>query len=994
MPSGRRVSYWPERRKSLAIPQVLLPSCLPRSPKHGPTGTFEGAGGAAACAADPMTRMRSLPVLSLICLVSLAAPAFAGTGRDLRSCYTFSDTFPPVAAGAPGTQFVDIALVGTPITFSGENPSGPIALPFAFEFFGRLYTSLWVSPNGFLRFGLAEVPGARWLRGATMPDGRSPNGVLAALWKDMEPGPGGGSVTSAVVGVAPSRQFLVQFTNVPDAGHPTVLNTFQIALVERTDDIVVRYAGASGSVDGAAAGIEAETGAVGITWLEGAFALGSAAVRYSPLRVDSDADGWTDCIDNCRLVPNFDQTDSDGDGTGDPCDLDGPPVAVGTGVPADDKNKNIDATRPAVAIDPVGNAVVVWDAAIDGDARGVAGRWFDPDGSPLGAAFRVNATVAYDQTAPRVVALPGGGFAVVWGNSNGVSKTSGVRMQRYAAGGLPVGGEQIVGPEQSTFNAALPAIAVHPGGVSAVTWGARYESPRTRPTQVQRYDASGQPTGPFIAGFIDTGTTPPQPDVAFAAPGDFTVAWCGESGDAIRVRRYDAAGTSFTSDAVLLAQSACNAPTVASAGRGPSLAAVGDSVFAVWADPLARVLLQRLDAGTPVYPVPLVLETPAGSVGNPAVAAWGAGHLFVTWEQGGYIYGQRLATDGRALEQPFVVSAMSGSTPHEMPAVAAAPDGQAAVVWRESRDGTLGVALRQIRQCGNGNVDPGEQCDDGNTAAGDCCSPTCQLEPDGQACDDGRFCTLDTVCGQGTCGGGTPRSCDDGNACTADRCDEPTGQCVQDAALLTGVACDDGNACTQQDACGGGSCQGQPLVCDDGNPCTTESCDPAAGCVITNADGAACDDGDACTEVDQCSAGACAGTRVCGVTVTPDGGGGTGGSGASGGSLPVLSASRKGVIRVTCLGPRRATCSSLLFAAAGDSGTVRGEQLAKRKRARIGKKGRVALKIKLSKSGRAALQTAGNQLPVVLDTTVAERGGPARESLLKALLTGAVRKRR
>ena len=33
--------------------------------------------------------------------------------------------------------------------------------------------------------------------------------------------------------------------------------------------------------------------------------------------------------------------------------------------------------------------------------------------------------------------------------------------------------------------------------------------------------------------------------------------------------------------------------------------------------------------------------------------------------------------------------------------------------------------------CGNGNVDPGEQCDDGNTANGDCCSSTCHFEPAG-----------------------------------------------------------------------------------------------------------------------------------------------------------------------------------------------------------------------------------------------------------------------
>jgi len=36
---------------------------------------------------------------------------------------------------------------------------------------------------------------------------------------------------------------------------------------------------------------------------------------------DYDFDGIDDCNDNCIAVPNFDQRDSWGDGTGDACDL-------------------------------------------------------------------------------------------------------------------------------------------------------------------------------------------------------------------------------------------------------------------------------------------------------------------------------------------------------------------------------------------------------------------------------------------------------------------------------------------------------------------------------------------------------------------------------------------------------------------------------------------------------------------------------------------------
>jgi cysteine-rich repeat protein len=43
------------------------------------------------------------------------------------------------------------------------------------------------------------------------------------------------------------------------------------------------------------------------------------------------------------------------------------------------------------------------------------------------------------------------------------------------------------------------------------------------------------------------------------------------------------------------------------------------------------------------------------------------------------------------------------------------------------------VFLSQLRclqdLCGNGNVDPGETCDDSNRVNGDCCSASCQLEP-------------------------------------------------------------------------------------------------------------------------------------------------------------------------------------------------------------------------------------------------------------------------
>jgi cysteine-rich repeat protein len=64
--------------------------------------------------------------------------------------------------------------------------------------------------------------------------------------------------------------------------------------------------------------------------------------------------------------------------------------------------------------------------------------------------------------------------------------------------------------------------------------------------------------------------------------------------------------------------------------------------------------------------------------------------------------------------------------------------------------------------CGNGFVDPGEECDDRNVTDGDCCSSTCQLDAAGTPCDDGNACTINETCdATGVCTGvvGPPPVC-------------------------------------------------------------------------------------------------------------------------------------------------------------------------------------------------------------------------------------------
>ena len=138
-----------------------------------------------------------------------------------------------------------------------------------------------------------------------------------------------------------------------------------------------------------------------------------------------------------------------------------------------------------------------------------------------------------------------------------------------------------------------------------------------------------------------------------------------------------------------------------------------------------------------------------------------------------------------------------------------------------------------VPRCGDGIVDPGEACDGGGPAG--CCSESCEALADDTACDDGDGCTQSDVCLGGECLG-APVVCTPGSDCEASVCDPASGTCV--VTPFDGDLCDDGDACTLVDRCRAGVCVSGPAAfCDDGDACTVDSCDPLAGCVFTRLDG-------------------------------------------------------------------------------------------------------------------------------------------------------------
>jgi len=199
--------------------------------------------------------------------------------------------------------------------------------------------------------------------------------------------------------------------------------------------------------------------------------------------------------------------------------------------------------------------------------------------------------------------------------------------------------------------------------------------------------------------------------------------------------------------------------------------------------------------------------------------------------------------------------------------------------------------------CGDGILQPNEECDDGNTATGDCCSPTCALVAagtvcrasagqcdvaesctgtsgtcpadgfvvNGTSCDDNNACTQSDSCQAGSCAGANPVICTASDQChVAGTCNPTTGVCSNPVAP-EGTVCTDGDSCTQTDTCINGSCNGaNPVVCTALDQChVAGTCNPTTGTCSNPvaAEGTVCNDGNSCTQTDSCINGSCTGAN-------------------------------------------------------------------------------------------------------------------------------------
>lgn len=137
------------------------------------------------------------------------------------------------------------------------------------------------------------------------------------------------------------------------------------------------------------------------------------------------------------------------------------------------------------------------------------------------------------------------------------------------------------------------------------------------------------------------------------------------------------------------------------------------------------------------------------------------------------------------------------------------------VVTTTDGDNTVDV-VKSV--CGNGIVEDGESCDDGNARGGDGCDGTCKIE-NGYTCPTpGKPCVSLLYCGDGL--PGPDESCDDGNAVSGDGC---SSTCTVENGYVCPAFGQPCTPTTQPPVCGNGVPEfGE--TCDDGNTTSGDGC--------------------------------------------------------------------------------------------------------------------------------------------------------------------------
>ncbi len=185
-----------------------------------------------------------------------------GTGGPDGYGYVWIDSNEP---GWTPPSYIDPPASDS-IAALGDDDYVEVPLPFAFNFYGNSYTSIFICSNGFAAFG----NGYSNYSNSSIPSTSTPNNALYVFWDDMSPN-NGGHIDTATYTIGGAKVFVIEWDSVPHYSS-TGAYTFEIQLYEAGDSMAFLYSSVVGysswydSAGSATIGIENADGTTGLQY--------------------------------------------------------------------------------------------------------------------------------------------------------------------------------------------------------------------------------------------------------------------------------------------------------------------------------------------------------------------------------------------------------------------------------------------------------------------------------------------------------------------------------------------------------------------------------------------------------------------------------------------------------------------------------------------------------------------------------------------------------
>ena len=191
----------------------------------------------------------SLKNLLLPVALSMAMLLAGITTKAQVADYTFAQTSGAYTSISGGTVVATATSTNSLDNAIYNVPSGTI--PFTFLFNGTGYTGLNISTNGFITFGTTAPSSSNY---TPISNSATYEGAISAFAGDLNTmynvgtPPVTGEIRYEIVGTAPNREFVVQWSNFRPSYTTSTTNAyafdFQIRLQENGNKIVIVYGGA------------------------------------------------------------------------------------------------------------------------------------------------------------------------------------------------------------------------------------------------------------------------------------------------------------------------------------------------------------------------------------------------------------------------------------------------------------------------------------------------------------------------------------------------------------------------------------------------------------------------------------------------------------------------------------------------------------------------------------------------------------------------------